>query len=78
MLRSLGKALGKPARLIPVPPGLLSGVARVLGRNELAVRLFSSLRVDSGPTRELLSWTPPVSLEKALLNTADHFRKEQR
>ncbi|MNZ64048.1 hypothetical protein D3C78_822100 [compost metagenome] len=73
LLRRLGAALGKPARLLPVPAVVLGAGARLLGRADMALRLCGSLQVDIEKTRHLLGWTPPVSVDVALYKTARHF-----
>jgi nucleoside-diphosphate-sugar epimerase len=73
LLRKLARALGKSAFLVPIPVWLMSGVATLLGRRPLSQRLFGSLQVDISKNRQLLGWTPPVSLDKALSLTAQHF-----
>lgn len=70
LLRRMGAALGKPARLLPVPQQLLAWGAKLAGKPELAQRLFSSLQVDIAATRQILGWAPPVSLEQGLLQVA--------
>jgi len=66
LLRGVGKALGKPARLIPVPAGLLQFGATLLGRKAMAQRLLGSLQVDISKTCELLDWKPPYTVEECL------------
>src|SRR5690554_999459 len=66
LLRGVGKAMGKPARLIPVPAGLLMAGATVLGKKAVAQRLLGSLQVDISKARDLLGWEPPVSVEEGL------------
>ena len=73
LLRRTAAALGRPARLIPVPASVLRTVARLLGKADIAERLCGSLQVDISKTRELLGWTPPVSVDEALKQTARHF-----
>lgn len=73
LLRRMSKALGKPARLLPVPPSLLKLSARVLGKGDVAQRLCGSLQVDISKTTELLAWRPPVTVDQALQETADEF-----
>lgn len=73
LLRRMGDALGKPARLLPVPSRLLETGALMLGKQALAQRLCGSLQVDISKTRELLGWSPPVGVDQALLRTAVHF-----
>ncbi|MGH8436288.1 MAG: UDP-glucose 4-epimerase family protein [Pseudomonas sp.] len=73
LLRRMGQALGRPARLLPVPAWMLESAAALLGKKAIAQRLCGSLQVDIGKTRELLGWSPPVSVDEALRKTAEHF-----
>ena len=75
LMRKMGDALGKPARLLPVPSGVLTFFAGLLGRASLSQRLCGSLQVDIAKNRELLGWAPPVSVDSALILTAKHFLK---
>lgn len=73
LLRRLGIALGKPARLIPVPPRMLRGAAALLGKRAVMERICGSLQVDMEKTRIMLGWSPPVSMDSALASTAAAF-----
>jgi nucleoside-diphosphate-sugar epimerase len=73
LLRRMGEALGRPARLIQVPVPLLQMGAALLGKRDMAQRLCGSLEVDIGKTRELLGWTPPISVDEGLRRTAAHW-----
>lgn len=77
LLQRLGKALGKPARLLPVPAAWLKGAATLAGKGGLAQRLCGSLQVDSDKARTLLGWQPPLDVDQALRATALNFLKEQ-
>ena len=76
LLRRLGAALGKPARLLPVPEQLLMAVATAVGKGEVARRLCGSLCVDITKTRQRLGWSPPVGVDEVLKRTAEAFRRE--
>jgi nucleoside-diphosphate-sugar epimerase len=76
LLRRMGQAMGKPARLMPVPPALLKAGAAMVGKPELAQRLCGSLQVDISKTRELLGWNPPISVDEGLRRAAEGFRRE--
>ena len=78
LLRRMGMALGKPARLLPVPSWLIKSGAAILGKQALAQRLCGSLQVDINKNRELLGWVPPVSVDEALRRTAEHFLAQQK
>lgn len=66
LLRRLGKAMGRPARLLPVPPGLLTLGAGMLGKGDMARRLLGSLQVDIFKARDVLGWEPPISVDEGL------------
>ena len=74
LLKQLGEALGRPARLIPVPVSILVRAASLLGRRSAAQRLCGSLQVDIRKSRELLGWCPPSTVENALRKTASNFQ----
>ncbi|SDI11632.1 UDP-glucose 4-epimerase family protein [Paraburkholderia phenazinium] len=76
LLQRMGRALGRPARLIPVPPSLLRIGATVVGKPAIAQRLCGSLQVDIAKTKALLAWTPPVSVDEGLRKAAEGFRRE--
>jgi UDP-glucose 4-epimerase len=75
MARRLGTALGRRARLLPVHPALLRTAATAMGRSAQAQRLLGSLQVDLAPTRRLLGWDPPFSVEAGFAETAAAFRQ---
>ncbi|EPL04244.1 putative UDP-glucose 4-epimerase [Pseudomonas sp. CF161] len=78
LLRRMGQALGSPARLLPVPSWMLETGATLLGRKAFSQRLCGSLQVDISKTRELLGWTPPLSVDAALRVTAQHFIEQRK
>jgi nucleoside-diphosphate-sugar epimerase len=66
LLRRLGSMMGKPARLITVPVGLLAFGAQLLGKREMFQSLCGSLQVDISQTCSLLDWKPPVTVDEGL------------
>jgi UDP-glucose 4-epimerase len=78
LLRRTALALGKSARLVPVPAGLLQAAASMVGKSGIAERLCGNLQVDIQRTCELLGWRPPINTEKALRQTVEHYRDETR
>ena len=73
LLRRLGAALGKPARLIPVPASLLGLAARLVGKQDIAERLLGNLQVNISKTRKILDWAPPVSVNDGFRKTAKWY-----
>ncbi|HEF4759226.1 TPA: SDR family oxidoreductase [Pseudomonas putida] len=73
LMRRLVVHLGAKTCLLPVPGTLLVSLARLVGRQAVAQRLFGSLQVDISKNRELLGWQPPYSMNDGLRSTAMHF-----
>ncbi|MFQ5773405.1 MAG: NAD-dependent epimerase/dehydratase family protein [Kiloniellaceae bacterium] len=68
-VRRIGAALGRPARLLPCPPGLLRLAGRLLGRSATVERLTGDLVADDRELRERLGWRPPTDMAAALAET---------
>jgi len=77
LLRRLGKALHKPARLLPLPSYVLGFTAQLVGKKAVAQRLLGNLQVDISKTREVLDWSPSVNVDKGLQKTADWFLSQK-
>lgn len=73
LLRRLGAALGRPARLVPMPARWIESMAGLLGRRGIADRLCGSLQVDIHKAARVLGWTPPRDVDTALRATAERF-----
>lgn len=77
LLRRMGRALGRPARLIPVPASLLEAGAALLGRRDMTQRLCGSLQTDISKARVLLGWHPAISVDEGLRRAAQGFLHEK-
>ena len=78
LMRRTALALGKVARLVPVPEAVLTVAAGWLGKRDVAQRLCGSLQVDIAKTRRVLGWTPPLSVDAGLAQAAqDYLRQKQ-
>jgi len=71
LLRKVARAFGKRSWLIPIPVSWMTFAAKLLGKEDVAVRLFSSLQVDSSKARDLLGWKPVVTMDEQLKKIAD-------
>lgn len=71
LVRRMGRALGRDARLWPIPETGLRWAAGLAGLSGVAQRLCGSLQLDISHTRDTLSWTPPVSVDAELARTAN-------
>ena len=74
LLKRMGAAMGRPARLFYMPPALLKLGATSLNKSGIYQRLCSSLQLDITKTRQLLGWTPPLSVDEGLRRAAEGFR----
>ncbi len=74
LAQALGRHLQQPARLIPMPAGLLRVAGRLTGRSAQIERLVGDLRVDISRIRTVLGWQPPYSVDDGLAATARWYR----
>jgi len=73
LIRRIALAMGRPSRLLAVPPALLRLLGDLSGRGAEVARLCGSLTVDIEPTRRVLDWRPPLSMAESLARTVDWF-----
>jgi nucleoside-diphosphate-sugar epimerase len=64
LLKRLGHAVNRPARLINIPVGLLKFCARLLGKEAAIDRLTGSLQIDISHTKDTLGWKPPYTVDE--------------
>jgi nucleoside-diphosphate-sugar epimerase len=76
LLERLGRALGRPARLVPLPAGILWLAFAAIGKKNVGTRLCQSLCVDSETARTRLGWRPTISLDEGLRRTANAYLAE--
>ncbi|MCS3904385.1 nucleoside-diphosphate-sugar epimerase [Methylohalomonas lacus] len=77
VIQWIGEGMGRPARVVPVPDGVLSLASRLVGQSEVYRKLYGNLCVDAGRTRDQLDWSPGVSLEAAFRSLGAGFHREQ-
>lgn len=78
LVSEIGQALGKPARLLGIPVGLLRLGGAITGMGAEIGRLVDSLVVDASETRERLSWRPPFSVQEGIADTVRWYRSASR
>lgn len=76
LLQHAATALGRSARLLPIPHAVLEGGLTLLGKQDLAQRLCGSLQVDISKSQRMLDWTPPQSVDEGLRKTARAFQAQ--
>ncbi|MDZ4293672.1 MAG: SDR family oxidoreductase [Hydrogenophaga sp.] len=75
LVRELAAAMGRQPRLLPVPVSWLRWAGRLTGRSHQIERLIGSLQVDIGHTREVLNWSPRLTLQQGLRLTVQGFTR---
>lgn len=66
LIRLISTAMGRRARLLPCPPGLLAAGLKLLGREGDWRRLSGSFALDTRHARDQLGWRPPLTLLESL------------
>jgi nucleoside-diphosphate-sugar epimerase len=74
LVRRMATALGRKARLIPIPEFMFRIAGRLVGKPEYVRRLCGSLVVDITATRRETGWEPHTSMDEALERTARWLR----
>jgi len=73
LLQKVARAFGKSPLLVPVPVCLMTLVARLIGKENMANRLFGSLQVDNSKACDLLGWKPVITMDEQLRKIADAY-----
>ena len=76
LIRTIARSMGRPVRLLPVPPALLQLAGALVGKKAEVTRLCGSLAVDIEPTRRELDWTPPISVDESIARTVTWYLSE--
>lgn len=74
LVRRIAKALGRPAKLLPVPEWLMKLGGTITGKSAEVERLCGSLQIDSSKARRVLGWTPRCSMEEELRRVAEWWK----
>jgi len=69
LIIKLSKFMNKSPRLFQVPKLIIQLIGRLVGKSSEIKRLLESLRVDNSYTREILGWSPVLSLDESLAKT---------
>jgi nucleoside-diphosphate-sugar epimerase len=77
LIKRIASALNKPSRLIPIPSRLLGLGAIAVGKKDVAQRLLKNLQVDIKKTRDLLGWSPKISVDEGLRKSVENFYERQ-
>lgn len=76
LIRRIARAMGRRARLLPVPGAALQLAATLTGKTAEISRLRGSLVVDITATQQELGWKPALSVDQALSRTVQWYLSE--
>lgn len=68
---AIAKGLGKKVVQLPIPICLIRFFGRLAGKSAIVEQLFGNLEVDSSNIKQVLGWTPPLTMEQALASLRD-------
>ncbi len=66
LTNEIAEGLGKKVIQLPVPVTLIRFVSKLIGKSALVEQLYGDLQVDSSNIKEVLGWTPPFTMKKAM------------
>lgn len=75
LIRRMAEAMGRQARLFPMPVGLLRIGTRLARKEAQAQRLLGTLEINSAKAHDRLGWRPPVNLDQAFRRTMEPLRR---
>ncbi|MCR9389652.1 NAD-dependent epimerase/dehydratase family protein [Vibrio alginolyticus] len=68
---AIADGLGKKVIQLPVPVSLMRLVGKLTGKSVMIEQLYGNLEVDSSNIKEVLGWTPPLTMKKAMSTLCD-------
>ncbi|PMM14353.1 UDP-glucose 4-epimerase [Vibrio breoganii] len=63
---AIGEGLGKKVVQLPIPVSLMRFVGKVTGKSAMIEQLYGNLQVDSSNIKEILGWSPPLTMKQAM------------
>jgi UDP-glucose 4-epimerase len=74
LIRAIAVAIGRPARLVPIPVVWLRAAGALTGKHAQVSRLLGSLTVDGSRLRDELGWIPPFTFQAGIKTTVEWYR----
>ncbi|MGW7675731.1 NAD-dependent epimerase/dehydratase family protein [Shewanella sp. S23-S33] len=68
---AIAEGLGKKVFQLPIPVSLIRLVGKLIGKSAVVEQLFGNLQVDSSNIKEVLDWTPPLTMKQAMATLRD-------
>ncbi|EJG0632091.1 NAD-dependent epimerase/dehydratase family protein [Vibrio parahaemolyticus] len=68
---AIAYGLGKKVVQLPVPVSVMRLVGKLMGKSAMIEQLYGHLEVDSSNIKEVLGWTPPLTMKEAMATLRD-------
>ena len=78
LLKAIGAAMKKPARLIKVPLSVLKLGSQIIRKPRAYDGLCGSFQLDISQTRQKLDWRPPFSLQEEIAATVAWYQSGKK
>lgn len=78
LLKAIGAAMHKPARLIKVPLSILKLGSQIIGKPRAYDGLCGSFQLDISQTKQKLDWRPPFSLQEEIAATVAWYQSGKK
>lgn len=68
---AIADGLGKKVIQLPVPVSVMRFLGKLTGKSAMIEQLYGNLEVDSSNIKEVLGWTPPLTMKQAMATLRD-------
>lgn len=68
---AIAEGLGKKVFQLPIPVSFMRLAGMLTGKSAMIEQLFDNLQVDSSNIKEVLDWTPPLTMKQAMASLYD-------
>ncbi|NNN69580.1 NAD-dependent epimerase/dehydratase family protein [Vibrio sp. 3-2(1)] len=68
---AIAKGLGKKVFQLPIPVTLMRLAGKFVGKSDMIEQLYGNLEVDSSNIKDVLGWTPPLTMKQAMATLRD-------
>lgn len=68
---AIAKGLGKKVFQLPIPVTLMRLAGKLVGKSDMIEQLYGNLEVDSSNIKDVLGWTPPLTMKQAMATLRD-------
>ena len=74
---AIADGLGKKVIQLPVPVSVMRLVGKLTGKSAMIEQLYGNLEVDSSNIKEVLGWTPPLTMRQAMATLRDYGKNNK-